>query len=233
MYAVVRHGGHQYRVSPGDRLVVDRLDSEVGAVVALAPVLLLSDSEGVEVSAAGLEGIRVAATVTGHRRGPKIRVFTFKPKKRHRRTLGFRAELTELVVDRFVPNGEALPEAVEVVEPLVATAPAASEPAPKAGEQPEPGAPPTRRRRRAPGAGAAEGEDGGAAAMVEPAAPSAAAAPPTPEVSPAKPARRARKPATDAALPEAEPEQAAPPAAAPGTRKRRVGRASAEPEAGE
>jgi large subunit ribosomal protein L21 len=116
MYAVVRHGGHQYRVAPGDRLVVDRLHSEVGAVVGLEPVLLLSDGDGVRADAASLEGIRVAATVAGHRRGRKIRVFTFKPKKRHRRTLGFRAELTELVVDRVLAKGEPLPEPVEVEE---------------------------------------------------------------------------------------------------------------------
>ena len=115
-FVVVRHGGHQYRVAPGDRLVVDRLPSAVGDVIGLEPVLLLSDGNGVQVDAASLEGVRVAATVAGHRRGRKIRVFTFKPKKRHRRTLGFRAEQTELVVDRVLAKGDPLPEPVAVEE---------------------------------------------------------------------------------------------------------------------
>src|ERR1039458_1819891 len=115
-FAVVRHGGHQYRVSAGDRLVVDRLPPAVGDVVGLEPVLLLSDGHGVQVDPASLEGIRVAATVAGHHRGRKIRVFTFKPKKRHRRTLGFRAELTDLVIDGVLAKGEPLPEPVAVEE---------------------------------------------------------------------------------------------------------------------
>lgn len=113
MYAILRHGGHQYRVSAGDRLVIDRLDAAVGSVVALEPVLLTGGQDGAARSH-GLEGVRVAATVVAHRRGPKLRVFTYKAKKRRRRALGFRADLTELRVHSIVEAGADLPGAAGV-----------------------------------------------------------------------------------------------------------------------
>lgn len=255
VYAVVRHGGHQYRVTPGDRLLVDRLPAEVGAVVGLEPVILLADADGVAVDAASLEGIRIAATVAGHRRGKKIRVFTFKPKKRHRRTLGFRADLTELVVDRFLAKGEPLPEPVEIAEPEVEEVqPAAAE------EVVEPAtAGPAPARRRAPRARAVEPE-AAAEPITEPetparrrrgagtptsAATAATAAEPETPASPA-PARRARKPAAakpksagaepaaaaSATAPGAEAEPA-PSSASATSRRRRVERKTSPGEDGE
>ena len=110
MYAILAHGGHQYRVTAGDRLLVDRLPAEVGSVVSLEPVLLVSDGDKVDVGTPAVEGCRVAATVVSHRRGKKLRVFTYKAKKRRRRTLGHRSELTELVVEKVLAKGEKLPE---------------------------------------------------------------------------------------------------------------------------
>jgi large subunit ribosomal protein L21 len=216
-FVVVCHGGHQYRVTPGDRLVVDRLPSAVGDVIGLGPVLLLSDENGVQVDAASLGGVRVAATVAGHRRGRKIRVFTFKPKKRHRRTLGFRAEQTELVVDRVLAKGEPLPEPVAVVE---FEAPGIEEEAVDVEETaPEPEAPePPTARRRSPRAAAVET---GAKAPVE-AEPSA----------PSHPARRARKAAEPAAETVVEAEASTPPATLEAPR-RRTARKTTPPEAGE
>lgn len=99
MYAILKHGGHQYRVAAGDRLLVDRLTAEVGARVTLEPVLLVADGDSAEVGAGTVASARVIATVVAHRRGRKLRVFTYKPKKRHRRTLGYRSQLTELVIE--------------------------------------------------------------------------------------------------------------------------------------
>ena len=213
-FAVVRHGGHQYRVTPGDRLLVDRLPSAVGDVIGLGPVLLLSDGNGVQVDAASLEGVRVAATVAGHRRGRKIRVFTFKPKKRHRRTLGFRAEQTELVVDRVLARGEPLPQPVaveeldapEIEDEAVAVEATAPEP-----ETPEP----TTARRRSPRTAAVQA---GAEATVE-----------AETAVPSRPARRPRKAAEPAAEPVAEAEASTPPEAP----RRRTARKTTPPEAGE
>jgi large subunit ribosomal protein L21 len=98
MYAILKHGGHQYRVSAGDRLLVDRIPAEVGSTVTLEPVLLFADASGSESSSTALGDARVTATVVAHRRGRKLRVFSYKAKKRRRRTLGYRSQLTELLI---------------------------------------------------------------------------------------------------------------------------------------
>jgi large subunit ribosomal protein L21 len=112
MYAILRQGGHQYRVEPGDRLLVERLPAGVGSVIALEPVLLLHDGTSALVDATSIDGARVPATVLAHRRGRKLRVFKYKPKKRYRRTLGYRSDLTELRIETFLKRGEELPAAV-------------------------------------------------------------------------------------------------------------------------
>ena len=111
-YAILQHGGRQYRVSAGDRLLVDRLPADVGSIVALEPVLLVGDEGGkVSVGTPAVDGVRVAAEVVSHRRGRKLRIFKYKPKKRYRKTMGFRADLTELRVESVLAKGEKLPEA--------------------------------------------------------------------------------------------------------------------------
>src|SRR5262249_51651588 len=67
--------------------------------VTLEPVLMVGDGDSTEIGAGAVAGAKVVATVVAHRRGRKLRVFTYKPKKRHRRTLGHRSQLTELVVE--------------------------------------------------------------------------------------------------------------------------------------
>lgn len=110
MYAILQHGGRQYRVGPGDRLLLDRLDAEPGQVVGLQPVLFVN--RGDEGSAgSGESGATVAATVVSHLRGEKLRVFRYKAKKRYRRTLGYRSQLTELRVESVLAAGEPLPGA--------------------------------------------------------------------------------------------------------------------------
>ena len=104
MYAILEHGGHQYRVTTGDRLLVDRIPAEIGATVTLEPVLMVVDGGTADVGA-GLAGASVTATVIAHRRGRKLRVFTYKPKKRRRRTLGYRSQLTELRVEEVRTSG--------------------------------------------------------------------------------------------------------------------------------
>ena len=110
MYAILSHGGRQYRVSAGDRLIVDRLAAEVGSVIALEPVLL-TGGDGETGLGKDLEGMRVAATVVAHRRGKKLRIFKYKAKKRYRKAAGYRSDLTELRVESIVAKGAALPKA--------------------------------------------------------------------------------------------------------------------------
>ena len=96
MYAVVETGGKQYKVEQGTSLLVDRLDVKEGDKVALRPVMF-RDKE-VIAAPKELEKVKVEATVTGHERGQKIRVFKYKAKKGYRRRAGHRSELTKLEV---------------------------------------------------------------------------------------------------------------------------------------
>jgi large subunit ribosomal protein L21 len=95
MYAVVETGGKQYRVEKGSTLLVDRLSAEEGAKVDLRAVALLDKDLVVGKDAAK---IKVEAKVAAHERGPKIRVFKYRPKKGYRRQAGHRSELTRLEV---------------------------------------------------------------------------------------------------------------------------------------
>ena len=95
MYAVVETGGKQYRVEKGDTLLVDRLGEDEGAKVSLRPVAF-RDKE--MVLGSDLEKVKVEAKVAGHERGPKIRVFKYRPKKGYRKRQGHRSELTRIEV---------------------------------------------------------------------------------------------------------------------------------------
>jgi large subunit ribosomal protein L21 len=96
-YAVVRTGGKQYRVEEGTTFLVERLGADEGATVDLEPLLYASGDRSL-FSASDLGGVSVQATVVGHERGPKLRVFKFKPKRGYKRTTGHRQELTRLRV---------------------------------------------------------------------------------------------------------------------------------------
>ena len=95
-YAVIESGGKQYKVEKGTSLLVDRLGAKEGDKVALRPVLF-RDKE-VVAQPKELEKVKVEATVAEHLRGPKIKVFKYKPKKGYRRRAGHRSELTRLEV---------------------------------------------------------------------------------------------------------------------------------------
>jgi large subunit ribosomal protein L21 len=95
-YAVVRTGGKQYRVEEGTTFLVERLAADEGATVDLEPLLYASGDESLFGSKLGK--VSVEAKVVGHERGPKIRIFKFKPKRGYKRTAGHRQELTRLQV---------------------------------------------------------------------------------------------------------------------------------------
>ncbi len=96
--AVVVSGGKQYRVAPGDQILVDRMAAEPGSTVKLGRVLLLHDGDTITVGAPGVEGIEVEAKVLAHRRGPRIETLRYKSKKRQRVHRGGRADLTALEI---------------------------------------------------------------------------------------------------------------------------------------
>jgi large subunit ribosomal protein L21 len=96
MYAVVETGGKQYKVEKGTSLLVDRLPAKEGEKVSLRAVMFRDKDVVAEPSQ--LEKVKVEATVAEHLRGPKVKVFKYKPKKGYRRRAGHRSELTKLEV---------------------------------------------------------------------------------------------------------------------------------------
>ena len=102
--AVVVSGGKQYRVAPGDRVLVDRLAAEPGSSVKFGRVLLLHEGDTIEVGAPGIDGLEIEARVLAHKRGPRIEVLRYKSKKRVRVHRGARADLTALEIMPFGRN---------------------------------------------------------------------------------------------------------------------------------
>lgn len=96
MYAIIRTGGKQYRVSEGETVTVDRLDAEEGASVTLNEVLLLDRDGQVTVGAPTVAGASVAASVEAQIRADKVLVFKYKNKTRSRVKNGHRQPLTRL-----------------------------------------------------------------------------------------------------------------------------------------
>jgi large subunit ribosomal protein L21 len=113
---VIVSGGKQYRVASGDRILVDRLAAEPGSRLTLDRVLMIADGDEVKLGAEALAGQVVTVKVLDHRRGPKIDVLRYRPKKRVRVHRGARADLTALeILSIGAPPAED--EAPEVEKP--------------------------------------------------------------------------------------------------------------------
>ncbi len=97
-YAIVETGGKQYRVKVGDALRVERLAADAGTDITLDRVLLLGGTGTTSVGAPLVDGATVGARVDEHLRGEKIDVFKYKAKKRYRRKIGHRQELTAITI---------------------------------------------------------------------------------------------------------------------------------------
>jgi large subunit ribosomal protein L21 len=99
MYAVIKTGGKQYRVAPGENIKIESLEADVGATIVLDQVLMVADGEAVQVGTPTLAGAKVSATVVSHGRGPKIRIFKMRRRKHYQKTQGHRQNYTEIRVD--------------------------------------------------------------------------------------------------------------------------------------
>ncbi|MDN4476726.1 50S ribosomal protein L21 [Demequina sp. SYSU T00192] len=97
VYAIVKAGGRQEKVSVGDIVVVDRLKADAGSTVELAPVLLV-DGDKVTADAKSLAKVKVTAEVVRDERGPKITILKYKNKTGYRKRIGHRQDLTRLKV---------------------------------------------------------------------------------------------------------------------------------------
>ncbi len=99
MYAIIKTGGKQYRITTGQTLKVESLDAEVGSQVTLSEVLALSDGNELKVGAPFVEGASVTATVVSHGRHDKVRIFKMRRRKHSIKSAGHRQNYTELKIE--------------------------------------------------------------------------------------------------------------------------------------
>ena len=103
MYAVIKTGGKQYKVTEGDVLKVEKLNAEVNTTVELTDVLLVADGDNaVKVGKPLVEGARVVVEVLSQGKGPKVINFKYKPKKASHRKRGHRQLFTEVKVTSII-----------------------------------------------------------------------------------------------------------------------------------
>ena len=104
MYAIIRDGGHQYRVEPGRELLVEKLAVEEGQPVEISDVLLYAEGDALSVGTPRVP-ITVHATCIGHEKGPKLRTIKYRRRKNYKRTMGHRQVYTRLLIEKFEKKG--------------------------------------------------------------------------------------------------------------------------------
>ena len=102
MYAVIKTGGKQYRVAPGENIKIEQIPADVGAQIVLDQVLMVSDGEAVKLGNPLVAGAKVSATVLGHGRGEKVKIFKLRRRKHYTKNQGHRQSYTEVRIDDIV-----------------------------------------------------------------------------------------------------------------------------------
>lgn len=105
MYAVIRTGGKQYKVSPEDVLEIERIPGDAGDIVEFGDVLLLGGEGEPQIGAPLVAGATVAAELVGHHRGEKVIIFKKRRRQNSRRRNGHRQELTKVRITEILANG--------------------------------------------------------------------------------------------------------------------------------
>ncbi|MDH3560354.1 MAG: 50S ribosomal protein L21 [Gammaproteobacteria bacterium] len=98
MYAVIKTGGKQYRVSQGETLQVEKLDAGEGDSIEFNQVLMVGEGEDVKIGTPYVDGSRVTARVKAHGRGKKINIIKFRRRKHHMKRMGHRQDFTEVEI---------------------------------------------------------------------------------------------------------------------------------------
>jgi large subunit ribosomal protein L21 len=102
MYAIIKTGGKQYRISPGDEITVEKIDGQRGEEVIFDQVLLLASEEGYKLGSPLVEGAKVVTQIVHQEKGPKVYVFHMKRRKGYRKKTGHRQMYTRLRVKEIV-----------------------------------------------------------------------------------------------------------------------------------
>lgn len=120
-YAIIRAGGHQEKVTPGEQITMDHLKQEVGETVEFKPLLFAPDAGGIVSDKAALEqgGATVVGTVVKHLKGDKIDIFQYRHKTGYRRHTGHRQPLTLIEISEIRFGGESFTPPAKVEEPVV------------------------------------------------------------------------------------------------------------------
>ncbi len=99
--AIIKTGGKQYRVAPGDVLRVEKLSGDVGSTIEFDHVLLLGKGDAVKVGTPLVDGAKVTATVKAHGKGKKVIVYKFRRRKNYRRKRGHRQPFTQIEITQI------------------------------------------------------------------------------------------------------------------------------------
>ena len=113
MYAIIESCGKQYKVSEGDVVFFEKLDTEEGKKVTFKDVVLVSDDKKVEVGAPYVKGVSVEGTVVANGKAKKVLVYKYKAKKNYRRTQGHRQPFTKVEITKIATAAEKAPKAEE------------------------------------------------------------------------------------------------------------------------
>lgn len=144
MFAVIKTGGKQYKVSEGDTIVIEKLDAEAGKDVTFDNVLMLGSGESVTVGAPLVAGATVSGEIAEHMRGPKLITRKKRQRQTYRRTIGHKQHLTTVTITSINADGakpakkpaakkEATPKAETAAAEAPKAAPAAAPAAEAAG----------------------------------------------------------------------------------------------------
>ncbi|MEK7061797.1 MAG: 50S ribosomal protein L21 [Patescibacteria group bacterium] len=98
MLAVIKTGGKQYLVSPGDKIKVEKLDKKEGAEISFSEVLLVEKNNKIEIGNPKVKTATVEAKILKHGKGDKLIIFKYKAKKRYKRKIGHRQPYTEIEI---------------------------------------------------------------------------------------------------------------------------------------
>lgn len=101
MYAVIKTGGKQYKVSPGEKLKIEQIPAEIDSQIVIDKVLLVADGDVMKVGNPYLEGVKLKATVLSQGRHRKIRIFKMRRRKHYRKQQGHRQNYTEIRIDEI------------------------------------------------------------------------------------------------------------------------------------
>ncbi len=101
MLAVIKTGGKQYLVSPGDKIKIEKIDKKEGEEVVFDDVLLLEKRNKIEIGTPKVKGAKVIGKVLTHGKGEKVIIFKYKPKKRYKVKKGHRQPFTEVEITKI------------------------------------------------------------------------------------------------------------------------------------